>query len=232
MQPASPARPGGRRDGLAGLRGRTTGPGRSPGRSPTRRGCKRRSWRCRCRCCCSDWRPSACLHLRDLAGDRDRQPRLAAVSSALDEPGDRACPRAPWSPTPISSPPTARTGPPTPPPGTALAVVRPRRTEEVQTVLRWATANGVAVVPRGAGTGLSGGAAALDGAHRAVHRADARYHRRPGDPHRRRPARPAQRRGQGGGRGVRPVVPAGPVIVRDLHASAATSPPTPAGCAA
>ena len=48
--------------------------------------------------------------------------------------------------------------------GTALAVVRPRRTEEVQTVLRWATAHGIAVVPRGAGTGLSGGATALDGA--------------------------------------------------------------------
>lgn len=48
--------------------------------------------------------------------------------------------------------------------GTALAVVRPRRTEEVQTVLRWATAQGIAVVPRGAGTGLSGGATALDGA--------------------------------------------------------------------
>ncbi|MGK2866970.1 MAG: FAD-binding oxidoreductase [Mycobacterium sp.] len=48
--------------------------------------------------------------------------------------------------------------------GTALAVVRPRRTEEVQTVLRWASGHGVAVVPRGAGTGLSGGATALDGA--------------------------------------------------------------------
>lgn len=48
--------------------------------------------------------------------------------------------------------------------GTALAVVRPRRTEEVQTVLRWATVHGIAVVPRGAGTGLSGGATALDGA--------------------------------------------------------------------
>ncbi|OJZ63821.1 FAD-binding oxidoreductase [Mycolicibacterium diernhoferi] len=48
--------------------------------------------------------------------------------------------------------------------GTALAVVRPRRTEEVQTVMRWATANRVAVIPRGAGTGLSGGATALDGA--------------------------------------------------------------------
>jgi glycolate oxidase subunit GlcD len=47
--------------------------------------------------------------------------------------------------------------------GTAIAVVRPRRTEEVQAVLRWATKHGVPVVPRGAGTGLSGGATALDG---------------------------------------------------------------------
>ncbi|UNC02856.1 FAD-binding protein [Mycolicibacterium boenickei] len=47
--------------------------------------------------------------------------------------------------------------------GTPLAVVRPTRTEEVQTVLRWASAHQVAVVPRGAGTGLSGGATALDG---------------------------------------------------------------------
>lgn len=45
--------------------------------------------------------------------------------------------------------------------GTPLAVVRPRRTEEVQTVMRWATAHKVPVVPRGAGTGLSGGATAL-----------------------------------------------------------------------
>ena len=47
--------------------------------------------------------------------------------------------------------------------GTPLAVVRPLRTEEVQTVMRWATANQVPVVPRGAGSGLSGGATALDG---------------------------------------------------------------------
>lgn len=47
--------------------------------------------------------------------------------------------------------------------GTPLAVVRPTRTEEVQTILRWASAHQVAVVPRGAGTGLSGGATALDG---------------------------------------------------------------------
>ncbi len=47
--------------------------------------------------------------------------------------------------------------------GTAIAVVRPRRTEEVQAVRRWATKHGVPVVPRGAGTGLSGGATALNG---------------------------------------------------------------------
>lgn len=47
--------------------------------------------------------------------------------------------------------------------GTPLAVVRPRTTEEVQTVLRWATLHRIAVVPRGAGTGLSGGATAVDG---------------------------------------------------------------------
>jgi len=45
--------------------------------------------------------------------------------------------------------------------GKPLAVVRPRRTEEVQTVLRWAGANRVPVVTRGAGSGLSGGATAL-----------------------------------------------------------------------
>lgn len=46
--------------------------------------------------------------------------------------------------------------------GKPLAVVRPRRTDEVQTVLRWAAAHRVPVVTRGAGSGLSGGATALD----------------------------------------------------------------------
>ncbi|SPM41460.1 FAD/FMN-containing dehydrogenase, partial [Mycobacterium numidiamassiliense] len=46
--------------------------------------------------------------------------------------------------------------------GKPLAVVRPRCTEEVQTVLRWASAHRVPVVTRGAGSGLSGGATALD----------------------------------------------------------------------
>jgi glycolate oxidase len=45
--------------------------------------------------------------------------------------------------------------------GTPLAVVRPRCTEDVQKVLRWASAHRVPVVPRGAGSGLSGGATAL-----------------------------------------------------------------------
>jgi glycolate oxidase len=48
--------------------------------------------------------------------------------------------------------------------GTPLAVVRPTTTEQVQTVLRWATAHRVPVVPQGARTGLSGGANAIDGA--------------------------------------------------------------------
>ena len=47
--------------------------------------------------------------------------------------------------------------------GTPIAVVRPTSTEQIQTVLRWASAHRVAVVPRGAGTGLSGGATAVDG---------------------------------------------------------------------
>src|SRR6202022_3932536 len=47
--------------------------------------------------------------------------------------------------------------------GKPIAVVRPRRTEEVQTIMRWASANHVAVVTRGMGTGLSGGATAVDG---------------------------------------------------------------------
>jgi glycolate oxidase len=46
--------------------------------------------------------------------------------------------------------------------GKPLAVVRPHRTEEVQTILRWASRYRVPVVTRGAGSGLSGGATAVD----------------------------------------------------------------------
>src|SRR4051794_40868986 len=45
-----------------------------------------------------------------------------------------------------------------------LAVVRARSTADVQAVLRAASAHGVPVVPRGAGTGLAGGAVGTDGA--------------------------------------------------------------------
>ena len=48
-------------------------------------------------------------------------------------------------------------------PGKPYALVRPASTEEVQTVLRVATRLRVPVVTRGAGSGLSGGAAAIDG---------------------------------------------------------------------
>src|SRR5687768_15124613 len=47
--------------------------------------------------------------------------------------------------------------------GLPCAVVRPGATSEVQAVLRWASRYGVPVVPRGAGTGLSGGSTAVDG---------------------------------------------------------------------
>ncbi|MDT4939280.1 MAG: glycolate oxidase, partial [Pseudonocardiales bacterium] len=47
--------------------------------------------------------------------------------------------------------------------GWPLAVVRATCTEDVQAVMRWATAHRVPVVPRGAGSGLSGGSTAVDG---------------------------------------------------------------------
>ena len=48
-------------------------------------------------------------------------------------------------------------------PGRAGALVRARHTADVQAVLRVASRFGVPVVPRGLGTGLSGGSAAIDG---------------------------------------------------------------------
>ncbi|GGF51508.1 FAD-linked oxidase [Marmoricola endophyticus] len=47
--------------------------------------------------------------------------------------------------------------------GTPLAVVRAESAEQVQAAVRWAAAHRVPVVPRGAGSGLSGGASAVDG---------------------------------------------------------------------
>ena len=47
--------------------------------------------------------------------------------------------------------------------GTPLAVVRATSTEDVQLAVRFAAERGIPVVPRGAGSGLSGGASAVDG---------------------------------------------------------------------
>ena len=48
--------------------------------------------------------------------------------------------------------------------GRPLALVRATSTADVQTTLRVASAHAIPVVPRGAGTGLSGGSSAVDGA--------------------------------------------------------------------
>lgn len=47
--------------------------------------------------------------------------------------------------------------------GTPIAVVRAETAEQVQAAVRWAAEHRVPVVPRGAGTGLSGGSSAVDG---------------------------------------------------------------------
>ena len=47
--------------------------------------------------------------------------------------------------------------------GTPVAVVRAENAEQVQVAVRWAARHLVAVVPRGAGSGLSGGSSAVDG---------------------------------------------------------------------
>ena len=49
-------------------------------------------------------------------------------------------------------------------PGLPLAVALPASTDEVATIMRIATAHRVPVVPRGAGSGLSGGSAGIEGA--------------------------------------------------------------------
>src|SRR5690349_5454213 len=47
--------------------------------------------------------------------------------------------------------------------GTPCAVVRAEDADQVQAAVRWAAEHGVPVVPRGAGSGLSGGSTAVDG---------------------------------------------------------------------
>ncbi|MGV9713943.1 FAD-binding oxidoreductase [Gordonia sp. NPDC003424] len=48
--------------------------------------------------------------------------------------------------------------------GTPLVLIRPTTTAEVQTVVRWCADNDVKIITRGAGTSLSGGSTAVDGA--------------------------------------------------------------------
>ena len=47
--------------------------------------------------------------------------------------------------------------------GMPLGVVRARNAADVQVAVRWAAAHGIPIVPRGAGSGLSGGSCAVDG---------------------------------------------------------------------
>ncbi|UXX97864.1 FAD-binding protein [Streptomyces sp. AD2-2] len=77
---------------------------------------------------------------------------------ARDLPPDRLA----TDPRTLAAHTTDRSG--TRPDGVPLAVVHARRTEDVTVTLRHANALGVPVVPRGAGTGLSGGASAGEGA--------------------------------------------------------------------
>jgi glycolate oxidase len=49
------------------------------------------------------------------------------------------------------------------PAGQPRGLARPKNAEELQALARWATRHGVPLVPRGAGTGVAGGANAVDG---------------------------------------------------------------------
>ena len=92
--------------------------------------------------------------------------RGAETTVASWTPRWRSSPSCSVTPSgPIRSPArtTASTGPATPPRGRRSAVVRARDAAEVQACMRWASEHGVPVVPRGAGSGLSGGSSAVDG---------------------------------------------------------------------
>ena len=97
------------------------------------------------------------------------------------------------------------------PVGAPLAVVRARSAEEVRAVVTACYAHRVPVVPRGAGTGLSGGANATDGCVvLALDGMDRDPRDQPARAARRRPARGRQRRPARRRRRARPVVPARP----------------------
>ena len=74
------------------------------------------------------------------------------------------------------------------------AVVFPATTEEVATVLAWASQTSTAVIPRGGGSGVCGGAQAEAGSVVLdLSRMDQDHRRRPGIPDGKRPGRRARR---------------------------------------
>jgi glycolate oxidase len=77
---------------------------------------------------------------------RERLPGLRLLTDKIDRESYRRDETSHWEP------------------GLPLAVALPSTTEEVATIMRAATEHRVPVVPRGAGSGLSGGAAGVDGA--------------------------------------------------------------------
>ena len=117
--------------------------------------------------------------------------------------------------------------------GRAEIAVRARTEAEVAATVRVAADLGVPIVSRGAGTGLSGGANAVDGCiildlskMNAIVDIDPDNLTCVVQPGRR------EQRSQGGRRRTGPVVPAGPGQRARGRRSAAMSPPTPAGCVA
>ena len=116
--------------------------------------------------------------------------------------------------------------------GMPLAVVRATSAADVQATVRWAGAHGIPLVPRGCGQRAVRRLQRDRRVRRAQPRADARSRDRCGHAHGRRRAGGAQRRGEAGRRrardsGIRPTRRPS----RSAR-SAATSRPTPAGCAA
>ena len=119
------------------------------------------------------------------------------------------------------------------PAGRPIAVVFPSDTDEVVGVVRACAAAGVPIVPRGAGSGLTGAANAVDGAVTAGDDEDEQDPRdRRGQPAGRRPARRGEPRLPHRGGVARPVLRARPVVATTGAPSAATCRPTPAACVA
>ena len=100
--------------------------------------------------------------------------------------------------------------------GMPCAAVRAELAEHVQPAVRWAASHGIPVVPRGAGSGLSGGASAVEGGLVISLERMTAIEIDPAAALRRRRARRLQRLGQAGRRRARPLVPARPQLVRDL----------------